>query len=72
MEAVIGHQKVEGRLNRNFPQGVFGDKANTLLAGIGYNLRAVLRKLRLLFAWILALAKQTSARLSFQLPLFAA
>ncbi|MEO5368129.1 MAG: IS5/IS1182 family transposase, partial [Magnetococcus sp. WYHC-3] len=52
-EAVIGHQKTEGRLDRNFLRGVFGDKANALLVGIGYNLRAVLRKLRLLFAWFL-------------------
>ncbi|MBF0156366.1 MAG: hypothetical protein HQL57_04205 [Magnetococcales bacterium] len=29
-------------------------RANALLAGIGYNLRAILRKLRLLFVWILA------------------
>ena len=52
VEPVIGHQKNEGRLDRNFLRGEFGDKANALMAGIGYNLRAILRKLRLLFAWL--------------------
>ncbi|MEO5365657.1 MAG: hypothetical protein H7831_04775 [Magnetococcus sp. WYHC-3] len=46
MEAVIAHQKTEGRLDRSFLRGVFGDKANVLLVDIGYNLRAILRKLR--------------------------
>ncbi|MEO5368411.1 MAG: IS5/IS1182 family transposase, partial [Magnetococcus sp. WYHC-3] len=42
-----------------------GDKANALLVGIGYNLRAILRKLRLLFAWFLtalAMALGSEAR----------
>ncbi|MEO5364885.1 MAG: hypothetical protein H7831_00710 [Magnetococcus sp. WYHC-3] len=52
MEAVIGCQKTEGRLDRNFLRGVFGDKANALLVGIGYNLRAILRKLRLHFCLV--------------------
>ncbi|MBF0612984.1 MAG: IS5 family transposase [Magnetococcales bacterium] len=52
---VIGHQKREGRLDRNFLRGVFGDQANALMAGIGFNLRAILRKLRLLFALLLAM-----------------
>lgn len=54
IEPVIGHQKSENRLDRNFLRGAFGDVANALLAGLGYNLRAILRKLRFLFAWILA------------------
>lgn len=53
VEPIIGHQKSEGRLDRNFLRGAFGDMANALLSGLGYNLRAILRKLRLLFVWIL-------------------
>uniref|UniRef100_A0A1S7LK78 Transposase n=1 Tax=Magnetococcus massalia (strain MO-1) TaxID=451514 RepID=A0A1S7LK78_MAGMO len=53
VEPVIGHQKTEGRLDRNFLGGEFGDVANALLNGIGYNLRTTLRKLRELFALFL-------------------
>ena len=39
IEAVIGHQKIEGRLGRNLLRGLLGDKVNALMAAIGYNLR---------------------------------
>jgi transposase, IS5 family len=48
IEPVIGHLKSDGRLARNFLKGVQGDAMNALLCGAGYNLRKILRKLRLL------------------------
>ncbi|MEG3641648.1 IS5/IS1182 family transposase, partial [Magnetococcus sp. PR-3] len=41
----------EGRLDRNFLRGLLGDQLNALISGIGYNLRLILKKLRLL--WLL-------------------
>ena len=61
VEPIIGHQKSEGRLDRNFLRGVFGDKANALLAGIGHNLRAILRRLRIFFVWILVVYRSEKA-----------
>jgi len=49
IEAVIGHQKTEGRLGLNQLRGLLGDKINALIAAIGYNLRIILRVLALLF-----------------------
>ena len=48
IEAVIGHQKTEGRLGWNRLRGVLGDKINALMAAIGYNLRLILRALSFL------------------------
>ena len=45
IEAVIGHQKTEGRLGWDRLRGVLGDKINALMAAIGYNLRLILRAL---------------------------
>lgn len=53
IEPVIGHHKSDGRLGRNFLRGAFGDQANALMCAIGFNLRAILRRLRLLFAFFL-------------------
>jgi IS5 family transposase len=50
VEPVIGHMKSDGRLARNFLKGVEGDAMNALLCGAGYNLRKILKKLRLLCA----------------------
>ena len=52
IEAVIGHMKTDGRLDRNFLKGRDGDKINAILVGAGYNYRLVLKWLRLLFALI--------------------
>jgi IS5 family transposase len=49
IEAAIGHMKTDGRLDRNYLLGTEGDAVNALLAA-GYNLRQILRRLRLLFA----------------------
>ena len=50
VEPVIGHMKSDGRLARNFLKGVEGDAMNALLCGAGYNLRKILKTLRLLCA----------------------
>ncbi len=50
VEPVIGHLKSDGRLARNFLKGIEGDAMNALLCGAGYNLRKILRKLRLFCA----------------------
>lgn len=56
IEPHIGHMKSEGKLGRNFLKGIFGDKVNALLVGIGHNLRLILRwieayLLRFFLAW---------------------
>ena len=48
IEAVIGHQKTEGRLGWNRLRGILGDKINALMAAIGYNLKLILRALSFL------------------------
>lgn len=47
IEPVIGHLKSDGRMGRNYLQGVDGDAINVLLCCAGYNLRLVLRWLRI-------------------------
>jgi len=46
IEPIIGHMKEDGLLGRNFLKGAAGDTLNALLCGVGQNLRAVLRHLR--------------------------
>jgi IS5 family transposase len=48
IEAVIGHQKTEGRLGWNRLRCVLGDKINALMAAIGYNLKLILKALSFL------------------------
>ncbi len=48
IEAVIGHQKTEGRLGWNRLRGILGDQINALMAAIGYNLRLILKALSFL------------------------
>ena len=52
IEPAIGHMKNDGRLRRNWLKGADGDAFNALLCGCGHNLRLILRKLRLFFAFI--------------------
>lgn len=54
IEPAIGHMKNDGRLRRNWLKGTDGDAFNALLCGCGHNLRMILRKLRLFFAFIAA------------------
>ncbi len=51
VEPVIGHLKSDGRLARNFLKDVEGDAMNALLCGAGHNLRKIIRKLRLIYAF---------------------
>lgn len=75
VEPVIGHLKSDGRLARNFLKGVEGDAMNALLCGAGYNLRKILRKLRLFCAFygftlrqLLALVRLPAAVASIPAP----
>lgn len=43
VEAVIGHAKTDGRLDRNYLLGKEGDRMNAILVGCGYNIRQLLR-----------------------------
>jgi len=54
IEPAIGHMKNDGKLRRNWLKGADGDAFNALLCGCGHNLRMILRKLRLFFAFIAA------------------
>lgn len=56
IEPLIGHLKNDGHLGRNYLKGTLGDKINAVLSGIGHNFRLLLRWLRNLFVFILALA----------------
>lgn len=53
VEPLIGHLKNHGHLGRNFLKGTSGDQFNVMMSGIGYNLRVILKKLRLFLAYIL-------------------
>ena len=50
IEPVIGHLKSDGRLGRNFLKGQQGDAMNVILCATGFNLRKILKHLRLLCA----------------------
>jgi hypothetical protein len=43
IEPVIGHMKEDGRLGRNFLSNRHGDRLNAILAGVGQNVRLLLR-----------------------------
>jgi IS5 family transposase len=43
IEPVIGHMKEDGRLGRNFLHNRHGDRLNAILAGVGQNVRLLLR-----------------------------
>ena len=53
IEAVIGHLKTDGHMDRNFLKGRDGDHANAVLTATGHNLRLVLKWLRALLRQIL-------------------
>jgi IS5 family transposase len=52
IEAVIGHCKTDGHLDRNFLKGRLGDHINAIMSAVGYNLRLILRWLRNFFCRI--------------------
>jgi len=47
IEPIIGHLKSDGRLDRNYLQGMVGDAMNVLLCCAGHNLRLILRYLKI-------------------------
>jgi IS5 family transposase len=53
VEPVIGHAKNDGLMGRNYLAGHTGDRINTTLAAAGYNLRQILRFLKILRAYFL-------------------
>ena len=55
IEPVIGHLKNDGHLGRNYLKGRLGGKINAILSGIGHNFRLLLRWIKNLFVFILAL-----------------
>lgn len=55
IEPLIGHIKNDGHMGRNYLKGTLGDKINAIFSGIGHNFRLLLRWIRNLFAFILAL-----------------
>ena len=54
IEAVIGHCKTDGHLDRNFLKGRLGDQINAAMSAVGYNLRLILKWLRKLLRKIIA------------------
>jgi IS5 family transposase len=68
VEPVIGHLKNEHRMGRNHLAHSAGDAINAVLAGVGYNIRLLLRWLALLYAWIVALLATARSRSSISQP----
>lgn len=58
IEAVIGHMKTDGRLDRNFLKGREGDCINAVLAAVGHNFRLLINWFRLLLRFILTVMFQ--------------
>ncbi len=53
IEAVIGHCKSDGHLDRNYLKGRLGDQVNAVMSAVGYNFRLILKWLRLLLRKII-------------------
>jgi len=54
IEAVIGHCKTDGHLDRNFLHGCLGDQINAVMSAVGYNLCLILKWFRKLLRKIIA------------------
>ena len=54
IEPVIGHCKTDGHMGRNFLKGRAGDQINAVMSAVGYNLRLILKWLRILLRQIIA------------------
>ena len=57
VEPVIGHEKIDHRMNRNFLAGSAGDANNPVLAAVGYNILRLLRWLEELFAALMLMLR---------------
>ena len=54
IEAVIGHCKSDGHLDRNYLKGRQGDQINAVMSAVGYNFRLILKWLKALLCKIIA------------------
>ena len=54
IEAVIGHCKSDGHLDRNYLKGRNGDQINAVMSAVGYNFRLILKWFRALLCKIIA------------------
>jgi len=68
IEAVIGHCKTDGHLDRNFLKGRLGDQINAVMSAVGYNLRLILKWLRRLLCKIIAAILEAIAPMSALIP----
>src|SRR5690606_13719682 len=55
IEPMIGHMKSDGKLAKNWLKGQLGDALHAILCGAGHNIRLLLRRLRLFYAYVLML-----------------
>lgn len=53
IEKIVGHAKNDGLLGKNYLKGTHGDKINTTLAATGFNLRQILRFIRILWLYFI-------------------
>ena len=53
IEAVIGHCKTDGHLDRNFLKGRQGDQINAVMTAVGYNFRLILKWLKAILCKII-------------------
>ena len=71
IEPIIGHMKEDGWLGRNHLKENLGDKLNALLCGVGQNLRAILRHLRIF--WLqFVMRQETLSRVSMHIVFYPA
>ena len=54
IEPVIGHCKSDGHLDRNYLKGQQGDRINAVMSAVGYNMRLLLKWIRILLRQIIA------------------
>jgi IS5 family transposase len=54
IEPIIGFMKSVGKMGKNWLKGAQGDAIHAILCAAGYNIRLMMRKLRLFYVCILA------------------
>lgn len=70
IEPVIGHAKNDGLLGKNYLKGTEGDKINVTLAATGFNLRQILRYIRILWLYFICQLLQKILIANSNNPLF--
>jgi IS5 family transposase len=56
IEPIIGHIKSDHRMNRCWLKGTSGDEINALMAGVGFNMRKMLKLLREFLSFLIEFA----------------